>query len=297
MDQLFRALHWDFATLKQEIAAEVKELKRKVVELRQRVDTLEQARVAQEVELDRHRRELLILHDKNLELQHQLEDLENRSRSSNIRIKGVPPQAVTGKLEDFVERLFRHVAPDLRDQTLVLDGTHRVGRMTSSPGQAQDRLTRLHHYKQQEIIMMVARDHPVIEFEGFHVGLFQDLSLQTLQRCRAFRPVTDFLRDNGIKCKWGHPFRLQFIWQNETCIVRTMVEAQALEGMLLRFGDGPSSPGAREGCPWAGTGQPKHRTRCFKQAKPSTAKSQKERAALLRRLCSQDSISDVDSDL
>ncbi|KAJ1186038.1 hypothetical protein NDU88_002823 [Pleurodeles waltl] len=35
MEQLFRALHRDFATLKQEIAAEVKELKREVVELEQ----------------------------------------------------------------------------------------------------------------------------------------------------------------------------------------------------------------------------------------------------------------------
>ncbi|KAJ1082901.1 hypothetical protein NDU88_003062 [Pleurodeles waltl] len=42
MEQLFGALRGDFATLKQEIAAEVKELKREVVELGQRVDTPEQ---------------------------------------------------------------------------------------------------------------------------------------------------------------------------------------------------------------------------------------------------------------
>ncbi|KAJ1096194.1 hypothetical protein NDU88_001338 [Pleurodeles waltl] len=93
----------------------------------QRVDTLEQTRDAQEEEMDCHRRELLILHDKNLELQYQLEDLENRSRCSNIRNKSVPSQAVTGKLEDFVEHLFRHVALDRKDQTLVLDRMHRVG--------------------------------------------------------------------------------------------------------------------------------------------------------------------------
>ncbi|KAJ1131101.1 hypothetical protein NDU88_009444 [Pleurodeles waltl] len=106
MEQLFGALRWDFATLKQEIVAEVKELKREVIELGQQVDTLEQTRDAREEELDCHRRELLILHDKNLELQYQLEDLENRSRCSNIGINGVPSQAVTGKLEDFVECLF-----------------------------------------------------------------------------------------------------------------------------------------------------------------------------------------------
>ncbi|KAJ1090849.1 hypothetical protein NDU88_003977 [Pleurodeles waltl] len=145
MEQLFRALRGDFATLKQEIAEEVKELKRDVVELGQRVDTLEQSRDAREEEVDWRRRELLILQDTNLELQYQLEDLENRSR---------------------------YGAPYLKDQTLVLDRTHRVGRPAYSPGQAQDILTCLHHYKQREIIMLAARDHPVIDFEGFCVGLF-----------------------------------------------------------------------------------------------------------------------------
>ncbi|KAJ1122184.1 hypothetical protein NDU88_000687 [Pleurodeles waltl] len=40
----------------------------------------------------------------------------------------------------------------------------------------------------------------------------------------------------------------------------------------------------------------KFQARRTKQHKPSTADSKKERAALLRRLRSQDSVSDVDSD-
>ncbi|KAJ1138662.1 hypothetical protein NDU88_005043 [Pleurodeles waltl] len=77
----------DFATLKQEIAADVKELKREVVDLG-RVDTLEQKHDAQKEELDYHRRELLTLQDKNQELQYQLEDLEKRLHCSDIRTKG-----------------------------------------------------------------------------------------------------------------------------------------------------------------------------------------------------------------
>ncbi|KAJ1152766.1 hypothetical protein NDU88_005541 [Pleurodeles waltl] len=77
MEKIFRALRCDFATLKQEIAAEVKELKRNVVELGQQVDMLQQTRDTREEELDCQRRELLILHNKNQELQYQLEDFEN----------------------------------------------------------------------------------------------------------------------------------------------------------------------------------------------------------------------------
>ncbi|KAJ1200429.1 hypothetical protein NDU88_004253 [Pleurodeles waltl] len=150
-------------------------------------------------------------------------------------MKGVPSQTMTGKLEDFVERHFRYVAPDLKDQTVVLDRTHRVGWPARSPGQAQDILTCLHHYKQRETIMAAAWDQPLIDFEGFRVGLFQDLSSLTLQRRKTLRPVTDFLRDNNIRYKWGNPFHLQFVWQNETCAVRTIEEAQALEGMPPRL--------------------------------------------------------------
>ncbi|KAJ1155686.1 hypothetical protein NDU88_008415 [Pleurodeles waltl] len=41
LEQLFESLHEDFATLKQEIAADVKDLKREVVDLGQHVGTLE----------------------------------------------------------------------------------------------------------------------------------------------------------------------------------------------------------------------------------------------------------------
>ncbi|KAJ1084168.1 hypothetical protein NDU88_004320 [Pleurodeles waltl] len=207
MEQLFGTLLGDFATLKQEIVAEVKEMKQEVMELGQRIDTLEQAQDAREEE----------------------------SWRSNIRIKGVPSQAVTGKLENLVERLFRYVALDLKNQTVVLDRTQRIGRPACSPGTGQDILTCLHHYKQRETIMAVAWDQPLIDFEGFRVGLFQDLSTLTLQWRRMLRPVTDFRRENNIRYKWGHPSRLQFVWQNETRAVRTVEEAQALEGMLPRL--------------------------------------------------------------
>ncbi|KAJ1155016.1 hypothetical protein NDU88_007752 [Pleurodeles waltl] len=71
---------------------------------------------ARNEELDCHRRELLTLQGKNQELQYQLEDLENSSRCSNIRIA----QAVTGALEGFVVHLFRHVAPALKEQNMCL---------------------------------------------------------------------------------------------------------------------------------------------------------------------------------
>ncbi|KAJ1181757.1 hypothetical protein NDU88_006957 [Pleurodeles waltl] len=215
-EQLFESLRDDLATLKREIAADIKDLKREVIDLGQRVDTMEQAQDTREEELDCHRRERLSLQDKNQELQYQIEDLEIRSRRSNIRIKGVLTQAVVGPLEDFVVRLFHHVAPVLKEQDIVLDRTHRAGRPARAPGQAQDILTCLHYYKQRAVIMAV-------------------ISLMTLQRRRLLRPVTDLLREKGIKYQWCHPFRVLFTSHNELRSIRTLEEAQRLDGMSQNF--------------------------------------------------------------
>ncbi|KAJ1083080.1 hypothetical protein NDU88_003240 [Pleurodeles waltl] len=63
MEQLFEPLR-DLATLKQDITADIKDLKREVLDLGQRADIVEQAQDAREEELDCHRRELLALQDK-----------------------------------------------------------------------------------------------------------------------------------------------------------------------------------------------------------------------------------------
>ncbi|KAJ1083995.1 hypothetical protein NDU88_004150 [Pleurodeles waltl] len=56
----------------------MKKLRREVRDLGQRVDTLEQMQDARKEEVDSHRRELLALQERNLELQYELEDLENK---------------------------------------------------------------------------------------------------------------------------------------------------------------------------------------------------------------------------
>ncbi|KAJ1192832.1 hypothetical protein NDU88_002138 [Pleurodeles waltl] len=148
--------------------------------------------------------------------------------------------------EDFVVRLFQHVAPALKDQNIILDRTHRADHPARSPGQAQDILTCLHYYRQWETMMAAVLNQTSIEFEGHRVGLFQDSSMLTLQRCETLRPVTDFLREKGIRYKWGHPFHLHFVWQNETRSIRTLEEAQSLDGMPPHPGEQAQQSASQE---------------------------------------------------
>lgn len=135
LEQLFGTLREDIAGLRQDVTSDIKQIRGEIQELGDRVETLEQNGDRREEELTEQTRELLELRDRNDELYLRLEDLENRSRRSNIRIKGVPLQANGGKLEEWVTCFFRHVAPGLDDKEIILDRTHRAGKPATGPGQ------------------------------------------------------------------------------------------------------------------------------------------------------------------
>ncbi|KAJ1165003.1 hypothetical protein NDU88_005433 [Pleurodeles waltl] len=84
LEQLLGVLREDFATLKQEIATELKNLRKHVGDSGQRVDSLEQSHKSWEEELDAHRQEQLHLRDMNLAMQYHMVDLDNRSQRSKI---------------------------------------------------------------------------------------------------------------------------------------------------------------------------------------------------------------------
>ncbi|KAJ1172964.1 hypothetical protein NDU88_004806 [Pleurodeles waltl] len=139
MEQLFGFLQEDLAALRQELATTVKELKGEGTGLGQRVKTVERICERQEEELDHHRQKIITLQDSNRDLQYGREDLENRSWRSNIRIRGVPVQDIVGPLEGFVIRLFKHMAPVLDDQDIILDCTHRTVRPSQRVHRRQEK--------------------------------------------------------------------------------------------------------------------------------------------------------------
>ncbi|KAJ1118025.1 hypothetical protein NDU88_006220 [Pleurodeles waltl] len=106
LESLFGTLRDDFATLKQDITVDMKDIQLNIGDLGLWVDSLEQTTNSQAEELEEYHRKLLELQEKNVEHQYQLEDLANGSQCSNICIRGVPLQAASENLEDYVIRLF-----------------------------------------------------------------------------------------------------------------------------------------------------------------------------------------------
>ncbi|KAJ1079970.1 hypothetical protein NDU88_000192 [Pleurodeles waltl] len=126
LETLFGALPMDSATIKQDNTTDIKGRMKDMNELGDREASLEQTCETQGEELDAHCHKILDLQDKNTELQYQVEDPENMSRTANIRIKGIPLQAARGNLEEYVRRLFHHVVLELALKEIILDRTHRA---------------------------------------------------------------------------------------------------------------------------------------------------------------------------
>ncbi|XP_069467854.1 uncharacterized protein [Ambystoma mexicanum] len=106
--QFLLSIHEQFQTLKEDMKQSLQEVKIDIAKLEERTDTLE--KVVQQIEDTQKSDEMfeqLARISNNLEL--QCEDLENRLRRSNIRIKNLPESIKDKNLQGTVTQLFAEI--------------------------------------------------------------------------------------------------------------------------------------------------------------------------------------------
>ncbi|CAH2276127.1 Hypothetical predicted protein [Pelobates cultripes] len=103
------------------------------------------------------------------------EELDNRSRRSNIRIRGVPEPQGEEDVEGLLTALFHLILGDGGSDQIRFD---------------------------RETIMRKARSCPTWSFQETEVSIYNDLSCLTLEACRALRPITQAPWDKNIPYKW-----------------------------------------------------------------------------------------------
>ncbi|CAH2276919.1 Hypothetical predicted protein [Pelobates cultripes] len=123
-----------------------------------------------------HGSELQNLRDQLRSLEDTNEDLNNRTRRNNVRVRGIPESILTDLLTDTLTEVFKNLLPEATAADLLMDRAHRALRAPST----NTATPRLHFYHIKERLMRAARDTP-IEVEGVPVQLFQDLAPTTLK--------------------------------------------------------------------------------------------------------------------
>lgn len=171
-----------------------------VSSLTDRVTALEQAR-------DQHR-------EVAIALQLHLEDVEDRSRRNNLRLRGIPETTPPENLGETVKEIFRSVLeePNLE---IELDRVHRtLGPRPEDPHRPRDVVCRLHRYTQKENILRRAWEHGEVDVQGIRTKILPDLSRATLKRRALLRPLLDLAKQKGLTYRWGYP--LSVLFRNST---------------------------------------------------------------------------------
>lgn len=85
----------------------------------------------------------------------KIEDLENRSRRYNFRVRGIP-EANTD-ISDTFKSLIKEIIPDIPDHKLELDRAHGVLQPPRQDGVPWDIMVKPHFYRVKEEIMKRSR--------------------------------------------------------------------------------------------------------------------------------------------
>ncbi|XP_077341435.1 uncharacterized protein LOC143986902 [Lithobates pipiens] len=139
-----------------------------------------------------------------------LEDLDNRGRRCNIRVRGVPETVAPDQIPSALRSIFNNLLENPADTPIDFVCAHRA--LRARPAEAappRDIICCLQSFPLKEEILNQARKNALIQFNDSELALYQDLSPITLQNRRALRPLLEVLRERGIVYKWRFPFALQ----------------------------------------------------------------------------------------
>lgn len=162
-----------------------------------------------------------------LDLAFKTLDLENRSRRTNIRLRGLPESITNEELENTAKCIFNQYLDLPPESELKIDRIHRVpaGRPKSAD-RPRDVLCSMHHYTQKESIMRAAWTKGSLDHKGTPIHLLQDVSKKILDLRRALRPLLEAARQHGVDYKWGYPFFLILRKAGRSFILRTPAQVR-----------------------------------------------------------------------
>uniref|UniRef100_A0A8C5PEG4 Uncharacterized protein n=1 Tax=Leptobrachium leishanense TaxID=445787 RepID=A0A8C5PEG4_9ANUR len=141
------------------------------------------------------------------EVWRRLDDLENRSRRNNIRVRGV--RESISDLDPYLAHIFNTILAERAVHPASFDRAHRALRpRPADQAPPRDIICRVADYRLKQAIMAAARRRRVWEIEGERLEIFPDLAQSTLQARRALRPLTTLLTARSVTYRWSFPFAL-----------------------------------------------------------------------------------------
>ncbi|XP_077323137.1 uncharacterized protein LOC143956838 [Lithobates pipiens] len=218
--------------IKDTLSAAIAELRLDLKMLSDRMHTVEKVTESHELDIRRSTRKIdshtLQLRD----MQRHMEDLDNRGRRHNLRVRGLPEVVEGDRLAPAISAIFNSVLDRPSHTAISMDRIHRAlrpkGRDTDPP---RDVVCCLTDYRLKEDILKAARLKQQISYESAHIQIFQDLSGITLQHRRDLKPLLDVLksRENATD-----DVPRAAIWAAHKCVVRGLLISMTAQRRKLK---------------------------------------------------------------
>ncbi|OCT61701.1 hypothetical protein XELAEV_18047730mg [Xenopus laevis] len=113
--------------LKNTIYSETATIKQDIILIQDSLDELEDRITNMGTDLNANTKSTRKHDQAILDLRRHTEDLENRSRRCNIRIRGVPENIPSEELRDLTTKLFSEILNDSSTPPIEIEGIHRAG--------------------------------------------------------------------------------------------------------------------------------------------------------------------------
>lgn len=166
------------------------------------------------------------------QMQSQIEDLDNRNRRNNLRIRGIP-ESVTDLIPTII-RLFKSLLPDTDAGAFTCDRIHRALRPKPPDDKPpRDIVLCMKDFLIKEEILRAARNQQRITLDDRTIQIYPDISPATLDRRRGLKEITSALQAARIRYRWGFPFKLVIPHNGTTYSATSLLEGQEV---LVKLG-------------------------------------------------------------
>lgn len=197
------------ADIKATFSAAITDLKSSMLILTDKMATAEHAGRCRDKALNRLDRVTQTQSQQLIEINKHLEDLDNRGRRNNIRVRGIPETVEADQITPALQRVFNSLLERPEETDIEFVRAHRALRARGPDNMPpRDIICCLQSFALKEDIMRKTRRNDQIVFNGETIMLFHDLSQITLKNRRALRPLLDKLREKDLRYSWRFPFAL-----------------------------------------------------------------------------------------
>ncbi len=168
------------------------------------------------------------LQSQNQSLLDRCDDLENRSRRSNLRILNIPEGSEDGKdpVKFISDVLMEVMGPDVFSTSPELERAHRTP--TSRAGQKSTPRTFLvcfSRFQQKEAALRWARNHE-LKYQGATIRVYQDVSTTLAKKRAAFNHIKQALYQKNVRFHQLYPARLRVMCEDGVFTFDSPDEAQ-----------------------------------------------------------------------